>query len=428
MNQEAPMRPPLSVSELTDEIRQSLEERYEWVQVQGEISNYKKAPSGHVYFNLKDKNAVLSCVAWRSTASRWGGLDLHDGREVVTGGSITLYPPRGQYQLVVNSIRLAGVGALQQAFEALKRRLADEGLFDPGRKRPLPDWPKRVAVITSPTGAAVRDFIRTLQLSRCPIEATVCPVRVQGTEAAQEIAAMIKAVNHSGRFDVIALIRGGGSLEDLWPFNEEVVAKAIFASKTTIISGVGHEIDFSIADFTADYRAATPTAAAQVLCDIYDIHRGRLQLAGERLLRNASNWLQNERGRLKAIRSAVKMRHPRAMVFQERQRLDDRAERFQQWMTSAIQQNRAALQDRRASLFRACRHDFGSRRQRLETLSGFLRSYDPHKMMERGYSICRRQDGTPVLRANEVQPGERIRVQMANGALGAEVKEVEVNE
>ncbi len=428
MGNEETIRPPLSVSELTDEIRQSLEERYEWVQVQGEISNFKKAPSGHVYFNLKDPKAVLSCVAWRSTASRWGGLDLKDGREVIAGGSITLYPPRGQYQLVVNSIQLAGVGALQQAFEALKRRLASEGLFGPERKQPLPDWPQRVAVITSPTGAAVRDFIQTLRLSRCPVHATVCPVRVQGNEAAPEIAAMIEKVNQSGRFDVIALVRGGGSLEDLWAFNEEIVAKAISASNLPVISGVGHEIDFSIADFTADYRAATPTAAAQVICDSFDVHRGRLQLAYHQFLRGAANWLQSERSRTDAMRDALKLRHPRALVFQERQRLDDRAERLHQFMNSTIQHNQAALIDRRASLARVVRHDFGSRRQALETLSGFLRSYDPHKMMERGYSICRREDGTPVLRAQDVSPGDTIRVQMADGGLGAEVNEVAIDE
>ncbi|MBZ0256586.1 exodeoxyribonuclease VII large subunit [bacterium] len=421
-------RPPFSVSELTDEIRQSLEERYQWVQVQGEISNFKKAPSGHVYFNLKDANAVLSCVAWRSTASRWSGLDLKDGCDVLAGGSITLYPPRGQYQLVVDSIRLAGVGALQQAFDALKRRLADEGLFDAERKKPLPEWPQRIAVITSPTGAAVRDFARTLRLSQCPVHATVCPVRVQGLEAAGEIASMIQAVNQSGRFDVIALVRGGGSLEDLWSFNEEIVAKAIAASNVPVISGVGHEIDFTISDFTADFRAATPTAAAQVICDLFDVYRGRLQLARDRILRAASNWLQGERKQLDSMRSAVTMRHPRTLIYQERQRLDDRAERLQQWISSTVTQQQSALNDRRSSLLRVLRHDLMTRRRELETLSGFLRSYDPHKMMERGYSICRREDGSPLTIASGVNLGDKIRIQMSDGSLGAEVNEVEVNE
>lgn len=423
MSQEAP-RAPYTVSELTGEIRSTLESRYEWLQVRGEISNYKKAPSGHVYFNLKDESAVLSCVAWRSVAARWGGLALGDGIDVVAGGSITLYPPRGQYQLKVEAIRLAGVGALQQRFEALKAQLAAEGLFDSERKRPLPAWPARIALITSPTGAAVRDFIRTLRQGGAPVHAVVLPVRVQGAEAPLEIADAIQTACESGRFDTIALVRGGGSLEDLWAFNEEIVARAIYEASIPVISGVGHEIDFSIADFVADLRAATPTAAAQAICDCFDRHRGRAVLARDRLLRSAADRLARERERLSSLTRAMRRCHPKALLFQERQRFDDRVERLRSALSGAVENRRAALAGLRRALAVGVRHELGGKRQTLDRLSGLLHSYDPHKMMGRGYAICRRPDGGVIQRVEAVKPDDLVDVEMADGSFRSHVTEV----
>ena len=313
----------LTVSELTLDIQQCLEERYDWVQVRGEISTFKKAPSGHAYFRLKDDGAVLECVAWKSTVIRWSGLELKDGDEVVAGGRITIYPPRGQYQMVVSAIRLAGVGALQQRFEKLKLKLAQEGLFDPERKKNLPRWLNRVAIITSPSGAAVQDFLRVVRNSHCPVEFTVCPVLVQGLEAAGEIAQMIERVNASNRFDLIILCRGGGSLEDLWAFNEEIVARAIAASQIPIITGIGHEIDFTIADFAADLRAPTPTAAAQVICNLFAEYRGQVYMALDRLSRCIMPQIQKERNRLIHAEKVLRRCHPVNLISLHRQKLDD---------------------------------------------------------------------------------------------------------
>lgn len=416
-----------SVSQFTEVLRKDLESKFDWVQIRGEISNFKKAPSGHVYFRLKDDDAVLECVAWRSTAVRWGGLELKDGKEVVAGGKITVYPPRGQYQLVVSAMRLAGLGALQQRFEALKRMLAEEGLFDSSRKKPLPRFPKKIAAITSPTGAAIRDFLKILHAARCPVDVTVCPVLVQGIEAAREIAAMIETVNRLRRFDVIVLCRGGGSLEDLWAFNEEIVARAIAGSSLPVISAVGHEIDFTIADFVADTRAPTPTAAGQLIAEIFERFRADLQWKADRLNRLVLPAIRNEKRRIEVLEQALRRYHPFSAVEQRRQRLDECVNFLLFSMKSHIETLKLRCRQSAQSIQTGCRYSIGRFRGDIERYHRLVHSFDPRKNLSRGYSICRHADGRLIARAAAVQREDRITITVSDGSFGATVHEVETD-
>ncbi len=421
MNQEG-TRAPYSVSELTDEIRQKLESNYAWVQVRGEISNFKKAPSGHAYFRLKDENALLSCVAWRSTVARWAGLDLQDGVEVLAGGHITVYPPRGQYQLVVTSLRMAGIGLLQQQFEALKRRLAEEGYFDPEHKKPLPRFPQHIALITSSTGAAVRDFLNRLNQGKCPLEVTLCPVLVQGDRASAEIAAMIKRVNRmKNAFDLIVLCRGGGSLEDLWAFNEETAVKAIYDSHLPVLTGVGHEIDFTLADFTADLRASTPTGAAQVICTLFDEHRQRHEVAQSRLLRSILPTLRQWRERLELTQTALKRYHPIVVIQQQRQRLDEQQMRLIERMQSALEKRRRTVKEDSKQLTQRMQQSISEQRKDLLRYKHLLHSYNPSKNLERGFAICRDEKGKPITTIHKIHKGDSPWVQLADGSFHSKV-------
>src|SRR5437016_6040107 len=265
-------RKVLSVTELTWQIRRLLEQQVGRIWVTGEITNLRLQSSGHIYFTLKDANAQLSCILFRGEMQVDRSL-LQDGRKVVLQGEVTVYESRGQYQLRVTTVELQGVGALQVAFEKLKQKLAAEGLFAPERKRPLPQYPQRIGLVTSPTGAAIRDVLHGIRRRDPGLEIIFVPCRVQGEGATWEIAAAIRMLNEFGirnsefRIDLILVTRGGGSLEDLWAFNEEIVARAIFESAIPVVSAVGHEIDFTISDFVADVRAATPSAAAEIITE-----------------------------------------------------------------------------------------------------------------------------------------------------------------
>jgi exodeoxyribonuclease VII large subunit len=253
----------LTVSELTKEIKQTLEERFDHVSVEGEISNFKAHISGHWYFSLKDANASISCTMWKGF-NNYVFFTPQDGMKVIVSGKITVYPPRGNYQLDVRSMKPAGVGELQAAFEALKQKLSNEGLFNEEFKKTLPAFPNRIGIVTAIDGAAFKDMISVAKRRFPLVELVICPTRVQGAGAAEMIVQSIELLNKQKNIDVIIVGRGGGSIEDLWAFNEEIVARAIFASKIPIISGVGHEIDFTIADFVADLRAPTPSAAMEL--------------------------------------------------------------------------------------------------------------------------------------------------------------------
>src|SRR5256886_6332763 len=298
----------LTVTELTRSIRNTLEVKFGAVWVQGEISNYKLHPSGHQYFTLKDQRAQIACVIWRDTIAP-PRQPLVDGTQVQVYGTVTVFEARGQYQLNVQILQARGVGLLQVKFEALKRKLDAEGLFAPGRKRPLPKFPRRIGIVTSPTGAAIRDMLNVLHRRAPWLQILIDPVRVQGTGAAQEIAVAIRELASSNEafapLDLIVITRGGGSIEDLWEFNEEIVARAIFNSAVPIVSAVGHEIDFTICDFVADLRAPTPSAAAELIVpDVIDLQR-RIDGCARALARQLLNRVRDTQQRLDHARETL---------------------------------------------------------------------------------------------------------------------------
>ncbi len=416
-----------TVSSLTKELQELLQEKYDWVQVRGEISNLKQAASGHLYFSLKDQDAIISCVAWRSTAARWSGLNLQDGMAVVAGGSISLYPPRGQYQLVVSSLRLEGVGALQIQYEAVKQRLFEEGLFAEEHKKNLPLFPQKIAVVTSPTGAALRDFLRVLHQNKFPVPVMVCPVLVQGNEAAGQIAGMLERLNQNSACDVIVLTRGGGSLEDLWPFNEEVVARAVHRSKIPVISAIGHEIDFSISDFVADVRASTPTAAAQILCSIFAEHAFRMRHKYEQLTRSILPHIQQKKDQLSAMENALRRCHPKMVLSVHKQRLDEWFSRLTQSMLNRVAAEKKSMQIQQSVLSRTILHNIRQTQQSVERMRGLLESHDIQKTLARGYSICRDTEGNIVTGIEQLQVDEILSIRVHNGKIFADVRKLESN-
>jgi len=396
----APPDDVVTISELTHRIRRSLEDGFGRVCVLGEISNVRRPASGHVYLTLKDAGAQLAAVIWRSTAARLR-FDLDDGMEVIVKGSITVYEPRGVYQIVVSSMQPKGMGALQLAFIQLRDKLEKEGLFRPEAKQPLPALPACVGVVTSATGAAVHDILTVIGRRFPRAHIVLRPVRVQGEGAAEEIAQAIAEFNGWGGADVLIVGRGGGSLEDLWAFNEEVVARAIYASKIPIISAVGHEIDVTIADLVADRRALTPSEAAEIvlpefhdLLDTLDGLRTRLAVA-------LRGQVDVARARVQRLRGSYGFRAPIEAVRRHEQRLDE--------LVSG-----AAL---------AVRRRLESCRERLATVGGRLQALSPLGVLERGYSITRSQASGQVLRrAADIEPGQHIETVLHQGRLLSRVE------
>src|SRR5579859_2927582 len=314
----------LSVTELTSQIRGLLEKSVGSVWVTGEITNLRAQSSGHMYFTLKDAGAQLSCVLFRGEAVRNRSV-LQDGQKVLLQGDVTVYEARGQYQLIVRALEMQGVGALQIAFEKLKQKLAAEGLFAVERKRPLPKFPQRIGLVTSPTGAAIRDVLHVIQRRNPGLEVILVPCRVQGDGAGREIAGAIRLLNEfgAGKLDLILITRGGGSLEDLWAFNEEVVARAIFESAIPVVSAVGHETDFTIADFVADLRAATPSAAAEIITEGVFSSRKFLAQCGERMQQLFRRQFANKQFLLTQHAGRLARAHPRRKFQNWQQRLDE---------------------------------------------------------------------------------------------------------
>ena len=385
---------PLTVSELTAQVKGTLEDRFPSVWVTGEVSNLARPQSGHLYFTLKDERAQLRAVIWRAAAGRLP-FELADGVALVCRGRLDVYPPRGAYQLIVELAQLEGMGSLELALRKLKDKLAKQGLFDPDRKRPLPAFPKRIAVVTSPTGAAIRDFLQVVRRRWRGVHVLVVPTRVQGKGSAQEIAA---AIETAGRLlpaaDVIVVTRGGGSLEDLWAFNEEPVVQAIAAATIPIVSAVGHEIDVTLADLAADQRALTPTEAAERVvpsaADVEDALRGLAQ----RLVAALRGRAREARMRLQALASRPVLERPQDRVHELGRRLDELAARGG----------------------RAVREHEREARRRLETLAGKLDSLSPLGVLQRGYSITTTgADGKPVRRAEELAEGQQITTRFAAG-------------
>jgi len=394
---------PVSVTQLTQYIKLLLDrdEILSQVCVRGELSNYKAHSSGHQYFTLKDEGAVISCVMFRSDAMKMR-FRPESGMKVILYGRVSLFPKSGQYQIYVTAMQPDGVGALAVAFEQLKRRLHEEGLFDPAHKQPLPRFPHRVALITSPTGAAVRDMTRILGRRWPMAEVLVCPVRVQGEGAAEEIAAMLDYVDRHRLADVILTGRGGGSLEDLWAFNEEIVARAIYRCTIPVISAVGHEPDVTISDYVADVRAATPSNAAELAVQDQAAITAGLHQLQLRLEQAEGRKLNQLRQRLEALSAKPVMKRPEAYLQQQTLHLEMLRQRLEHAGSNVVHKNTVRFQRTAA---------------KLDALS-------PLKVLSRGYAMVTHEDAV-VRSVSRLQPGDPIAVSLADGSLQCTVDAVQ---
>jgi exodeoxyribonuclease VII large subunit len=438
-----------TVAELTRQIRGTLETKFGAVWVQGEISNYKLHPSGHQYFTLKDQRAAIACVIFRNTLPPTAQA-ISDGAQVQVYGNVSVFEARGQYQLSVQILQTRGAGLLQAKFEALKRKLEAEGLFDPARKRSLPKFPKRIGIITSPSGAAIRDMLNVLRRRAPNVAVLISPVRVQGIGAAAEIATAINELA-AGQgpwepIDVIVIARGGGSIEDLWEFNEEIVARAIFNSALPVVSAVGHEIDFTIADFVADLRAPTPSAAAElIVADSAELGRRVNELANC-LQKSLRNFLLQSQTRLRFLSERTLGRELTQRMRDAQQQLDLTADLLRRRLKQFVIDARAALSSRAQSLkARDPKRELVARRntlidlhrrfaaqaprllqnaqQRFGRVESILRVLGPEATLRRGYSITTDAAGNVIQTVATVRRGSRIKTRVADGAFASEVVE-----
>jgi exodeoxyribonuclease VII large subunit len=439
-----PTRRVLTVSELTAKIRDLLAKNFTDIWVEGEISNCREAQSGHIYFTLKDDRAQVRCVFFKQQQR---GIKFHpeDGLQMTVRGSISVYETRGEYQIYVENLEPVGLGALQLAFEQLKKRLEAEGLFAAERKKPLPLLPSRIGLITSPRGAAVRDVVRILRRRFPNVHLTVYPVRVQGEGSAEEIVKALKFFNQKKLVDVLILARGGGSMEDLWAFNEEPVARAIAASTIPVISGVGHETDFTIADFVADVRASTPSAAAELVVQTrreFDKHIADLRETLAGLIRYRLLEFSRHVHELSARRG---FRRPLDLLRQQRQRSDEMTSRLALGLRAQLEKSRKRftaahlrivsfdfrvkiaafrlrLEKRSAELGVRAERLLRTKRERLDRLRLQLEERSPLRVLERGYAIATDAVGNVLRDAAQVSLGDAVAIQLHRGRLTAEVK------
>ncbi len=412
--------PALSVSQLSAALKRAVEDGFARVRVRGELSGTKRAASGHFYASLKDDNALIDIVMWKGQAARLA-FRPEDGIEVIATGKLTTYPGRSKYQLVVDSLEVAGEGALMLLFEKLKARLAEEGLFAGERKQGLPMLPKVIGVVTSPTGAVIRDILHRLA-DRCPTRVIVWPVLVQGEGAAAQIASAVRgfdAMEAGGavpRPDLVIVARGGGSIEDLWAFNEEVVVRAIAECRIPTISAVGHETDVTLADHAADRRAPTPTAAAEMAVPVRAELQAQLATWGSRMIgaANRSQALASER-----VTALTRLLPRRATLYApQRQRLDDSSDRLDRSQTQRLSVTRERLATRAAALRPALLIQRWDRdRARLEGLGRLLVSLDPRALLSRGYAMVRDAGGALVTTADKARQAQRLQLQFADGAV-----------
>jgi len=433
-----------SVTELTREVKGVLEGRFLSLLVEGEVSNLRQPSSGHLYFTLKDEGACIDAVLFRNEARRLK-FGVQNGLKLLARGRLTLYEPQGRYQVLCDSVEPLGAGALQVAFEQLKARLEAEGLFARVRKRALPYLPKRIAVVTSPSGAAIHDFLRVLHRRYPGLPVLLVPTRVQGDGAAGEIARAIARAAAAPGVDVVVVTRGGGSLEDLWPFNEEVVARALAACPVPTVSAVGHEVDFTIADFVADVRAPTPTAAAELLARVKEELRADLVQRRARLLRSFRSQLASRKAQLEARQARVA--DPRRLIGERRLRLDRLEQRLEDTVSQPIRARAAALRELRERLQAAhpraqlhrlhsevarleeklaalARRALAARRHRFEGLAGRLDALSPLRVLARGYAVAFDERGHALRGAGEIRLGEKVRVRLHDGELVAQVLSV----
>ncbi|NMB39125.1 MAG: exodeoxyribonuclease VII large subunit [Firmicutes bacterium] len=393
----------ITVSQLTRQIKTVLEQPlFQQLKVEGEISNFKHHSSGHMYFTLKDEHSRIRAVMFRGRNIRLG-FEPKNGDTVVAIGSLGVYEPNGEYQIYVEQMLPQGVGLLHIRFEELKQKLEQEGLFDPERKRPLPFLPRKVAVITSPTSAAVRDVISVIKRRFPAMELLIVPAVVQGEDGPQSVTAAFEQVNSQNDVDLVIVTRGGGSIEELWTFNDETVARAIYNCSVPVISGIGHETDFTIADFAADHRAATPSAAAELAVpDYYHLSLSVNRLSS-RLLSTVNKLINEKRTILGYLTKRSVLLRPKVRINQERQRVDE-------------------------SLSRIClvvNHQLNLLNQRLLTATGKLDSLSPLSTLSRGYAVCQKPDKTVVTDPNQVKIGEDVVVRVKSGRLWCQVKKGE---
>jgi len=415
----------LTVSALTTLVRERLEKDFSDLWVEGEVSNLRTPASGHLYFTLKDATSQIRVVLFRAGALRLR-FALKEGLQLVVRGRMTVYEPRGEYQLILDYLEPKGVGALQLAFEQLKDKLAREGLFDPARKRPLPFLPRRVGIVTSLSGAAIRDMLVVLR-RRCPIlGAVVAPVPVQGESAGPEIAAAIRRLSASGLVDVMIVGRGGGSLEDLWCFNDEAVVRAIAASKVPVVSAVGHEIDVTLADFAADHRAPTPSAAAEAVAPVLSELVGTLEDGWERMAR-AVKGRQLERAAQHVDEATARITHVIQALLSTLQRQVSEHRRALQ-AVSPVERVRAAsvlLPQLTKRVGQSMAVLLAVKRQALRATGAALDSLSPLAVLARGYSIVQTvPDGTVVKRARDVSVGDQVSAKLAEGGLLCDVRKI----
>lgn len=437
-----PWRDVYSVSRLNEAARDVLEGALGMLWVEGEISNLARPASGHVYFSLKDRNAQIRCAMFRRRNQGMSQFVARDGMSVMAYGRVSLYTARGDYQLIVEALEDAGEGLLRLRFEELKRRLADEGLFEPAHKQTLPSWPRAIGVVTSTTGAAVRDIITVLGRRCAALPIIVYPTSVQGEGAAAEIAQAIETANRRAECDVLIVGRGGGSLEDLWAFNEERVARAIFDSRIPIVSAVGHEIDFTIADLVADVRAATPSAAAELVSPDVAALAARLMQGERRLSQAVRHALAIRRHQLTGLER--RLVSPRRRLEQLFQRLDELSHRLPQSMATQLHLRRSRLQalsarlqsrsPRReiaalAAVLASLRHrlrlsvklGLAQRRQSLARIDALLRAVGPQATLDRGYAIVTDIDGRLIKSTAQLNCGKELRTRLADGSFESAV-------
>ena len=392
----------LSISELTQLIKFQLEQSFDYLWVEGEISNFRIPSSGHFYFTLKDEKSQIRAVMFRSQ-NRTLEFSPEDGLSVICRGRLNVYETRGEYQLILDYLEPKGLGALQLAFEQLKQRLAQEGLFDTDHKKPLPQLPRKIGIVTSPTGAAIRDILNIIERRFANVGILIYPVKVQGEGAAQEIATALQELNQMPEIDVVILARGGGSIEDLWPFNEEVVARAIYHSEIPVISAVGHEVDFTIADFVADLRAPTPSAAAELVVRNKDDLIYNLNTVYVRLKNSIRKIYEFNQSRFAFLQK--RMPDPRKMIPGLRLTIDEYGERIAFYVSNALK----------------------IKKEKIEGMMGRLDALSPLNVLKRGYSITRTVPDLKVVRnAKQLASGDKINVRLFKGELMCRVEEVKI--
>ena len=438
---------PISVSQLNREAKRLLASHFLTVRVEGEVSNFSAPSSGHWYFTLKDAQAQVRCAMFRGQQNRLG-FKPGNGDLVIVNAQVSLYEPRGDYQLVIEQMEQAGDGALRQAFERLKIKLLNEGLFDEDRKLPIPLLPQQIGVITSATGAAIHDILTVLNRRFPAIPVVIYPVAVQGEPAKFEIAAALKTANQRAEVDVILLARGGGSLEDLWAFNEEIVARAIAASQIPVISGVGHEVDFSIADFVADLRAATPSAAAEHAVPHQNEWLDGFKFIENQLIEKLRRHLAQQQQRLNWLNKALQLQHPGEKLQRNAQRLDELEQRLHKTIRHSLQQaqQQLTLNQQKLKHFqptdkinrhhqqldyfqqrlqRAMQLKLANLKQQQAAIGQTLHAVSPLATLDRGYAIVQQQETGKVIKsAAEVIEGELLKLRLARGEIISQITEI----